>query len=60
MVCVWLLRNVAEMSWAEAGLLVRKDHSTAFNACKRVDEDIRNDGRRALLLTDVVGAMTDA
>lgn len=60
-VVAWLIRNVFGVSFVEvAHWLHMLDHTSAMNACWRVDSELRNGGLRADLLIETIGEMAAA
>ncbi len=55
-VAFWLLREAGEFSYPMVALLLgNKDHSSAIAAHRKVTHEIREGGRRAHLLVEVIG-----
>ena len=58
-VALWLLRHCFGLSYPEsARALQLRDHTSAINACRRVDDEIRaGKGWRLDLLVETIGAL---
>lgn len=59
-VAAWLLHHVADLSYPDAGgSLGGRDHTTVMHACRVVRHEINIGGRRARLLVDVIGYLSE-
>lgn len=61
-VCAWLIRNLFGLSFPSTASALRQlDHTSAMNACRQMEKEIRRgEGHRFDLLLDVIGELAEA
>ena len=61
-VCSWLIRNLFGLSFPSTASALRQlDHTSAMNACRQMEKEIRRgEGHRFELLLVVIGELAEA